>query len=92
MATLAQWRSQGALLEASKRVTSLKPEFGATDIVLYKTEPNVIDFLFAGFESRRMDRRERMERVLSVSSQLETEGEIFTPIARNPLKSPDSKK
>jgi hypothetical protein len=34
------------------RGRSLKPEIRATDIYLYKTEPRVIDFLFAGFESR----------------------------------------
>jgi hypothetical protein len=46
------------LLEASKRLTgrgrSLKPEIREPDISLYKTEHRVIDFLFAGFEGRRM--------------------------------------
>ena len=59
------------MLEASKRLTgrgrSLKPEIRATDIYLYKTEPRVIDFLFAGFETRRVgSKREDGTRLVGV--------------------------
>jgi hypothetical protein len=70
------------LLEASKRLTgrgrSLKPEIRATDIYLYKTEPRVIDFLFAGFETRRVgSKREDGTRLVSVHRKLKTEEKFF---------------
>jgi hypothetical protein len=63
--------AEASLLEAFKRLMgrgrSLKPEIGATDICLYKTEPRVIDFLFAGFESRKVrSKREDRTRLVDV--------------------------
>jgi hypothetical protein len=49
------------------RGRSLKPEIRATDIYLYKTEPRVIEFLFTGFESRRVgSKREDGTRLVGV--------------------------